>query len=490
MKYRLQWQFTFAYTLVTVTMALTLAIVGLAVVNQLLFGAHPIPQRIQVALAQVAPAAAPFLIDPTPDRHGLVVWLRNLTFDLALEDEGGLGLAVVRWAPSGQASLAVADRTGHLLATTAGAATAAAMPDAHTLSLPPPAVIQAWLATPTGPIPLADGRTVVAAPVVGPDGQLLGGLLLIAPLPANLLDFLEAIWGAAILPALLAFVAFVALVGALFGLLTARWLTRRLQRLAQASDAWSRGDFARLIGDQAPDEIGQLAARLNRMAEQLQSLLQTRQALAALEERQRLARELHDAVKQQVFATAMQIGAARAQLASDPATVAAHLNAAERLAQQAQQELTGLIRALRPAALADKGLATALQDYATEWSHSTGIQTLVQVQGQRTAPLAVEQMLWRVAQETLANVARHSGAQRVDLHLAYDGDGVTLTIEDDGCGFDPARVVGKGFGLQSMQERLAAFGGVLQLDSTEAGTRLCAHVPYPDPDSTVRQEAV
>ncbi len=104
---------------------------------------------------------------------------------------------------------------------------------------------------------------------------------------------------------------FAALVGTVFGFFTARGLVRRLQALIAAAEAWSRGDFSVTVHDTSRDEVGHLARRLNRMAEQLQNLLQARQELAALEERHRLARELHDAVKQQVFAAGMQLAVVR-----------------------------------------------------------------------------------------------------------------------------------------------------------------------------------
>src|ERR687895_203068 len=149
----------------------------------------------------------------------------------------------------------------------------------------------------------------------------------------------------------------------IFGFLTAWGLTRRLQRLARAAQAWSRGDFSVVVKDRSKDEIGQLSRELNQMAAQLEGLIQARQELATLETRNRFARDLHDSVKQQVFATSFQVAAARALVEKDTKAAEAHLTQAEELARQAQRELNVLIGELRPAALEGKGLSSALRDY-------------------------------------------------------------------------------------------------------------------------------
>ena len=142
-----------------------------------------------------------------------------------------------------------------------------------------------------------------------------------------------------------------AIAGLVFGYLTARGITRRLQGLAVAADEWGRGNFSAHANDASEDELGQVARQLNRMAEQLQNLLSARQKLATLEERNRLARDLHDSVKQQIFAVSMQIGATKVLLKRDASAAEARLNETEKLVHQAQQELTSLIRELRPVAL-------------------------------------------------------------------------------------------------------------------------------------------
>jgi NarL family two-component system sensor histidine kinase LiaS len=249
--------------------------------------------------------------------------------------------------------------------------------------------------------------------------------------------------------------------------------------LAEVTDRWSEGDFEVLAHDTRSDEVGQLARHLNHMAIQLQNLLQTRQELATLEERNRLARDLHDSVKQQIFAATMQVGAAKALIERDPAVAHTHLLEADQLVRQAQQELTGLILELRPAALEGKGLARALAEYASNWSRQTHIETEVRVSGERPLPLPMEQTLFRIAQEALANVARHSRATNAEIHLGWENGDVTLIVADNGIGFNiaykPSR---KGVGLESMRERIQALGGRFVVASQPGeGTQVIAELP-------------
>jgi signal transduction histidine kinase len=286
-------------------------------------------------------------------------------------------------------------------------------------------------------------------------------------------------------PAGFYFLLLAVIVGTLAGVLISRSLARRLRHIAQAADSWSRGEFEARVQDRSRDEIAELGRDLNSMAGQLETLLATRQELAVVEERNRLARELHDSVKQQVFANALLVRAARKILLRDPVAAEKHLTEAEELADEAQQGLVDLIQALRPTSVADKGLAVMLGEYANEWSKRMGIPVEVFIQGERTTPLDVEAALYRVAQESLANVARHSEAKQVSLRLEWDDAQLHLTITDDGKGFDAKKVGGsgngngKGMGLASMRERVEALNGTLTISSSPSGSVVQARVPLP-----------
>jgi len=198
------------------------------------------------------------------------------------------------------------------------------------------------------------------------------------------------------------------------------------------------------------------------------------QELAVAEERNRLARELHDSVKQQVFATIMQLGAARVLLDRDPNAARDHLLEAEQLARQSGAELSLLIHELRPMALGDKGLAAAIQAYAADWSRQSNIEARVRTNGDGRLSPDVEHALLRVTQEALANVARHSQASAVTVELDLAVNAVMLTIGDNGCGFDISAAP-RGVGLASMRERLEALGGRLRVESNPgAGTTIAA----------------
>lgn len=318
-----------------------------------------------------------------------------------------------------------------------------------------------------------DGQVVTVTPIEGKKGRVAGVLVGTLRLPNLTAPLLITVGVSAIFLAVPA-----ALLGALFGFFTAWGLTRRIGRLVSAARSWSRGDFSVATKDRSKDELGQLSRELNSMAAELENLLQTRGELATLEARNRFARDLHDSVKQQVFATSLQIAAARAMIERDTSSAESHLSQADELVRQAQKELNALIQEMRPAALEGKGLATALREYIVRWAEGVEIPADFRVRGERGVPLEVEQAIFRVAQEALANVARHSGAGGVEVDLTYTADAVTLRVADDGRGFDPSQNPGGGFGLQSMRERLVGLDGHVSVESAPGrGTRVEGFCP-------------
>jgi two-component system, NarL family, sensor histidine kinase LiaS len=321
-----------------------------------------------------------------------------------------------------------------------------------------------------------DAGLLAVAPVKGEDGRVLGVVGAAIRLP-NIAAPLVIGLALSAIPLLLA----AGFVSAVFGFWTARGLSRRLQRLATTTENWGRGDFSVAAGDRSRDELGRLSKGLNHMAGELEALIRTRQVLATLEARNRFARDLHDSVKQQVFATSLQVDTARTLL-KDGAEADTYLARANEILEGAQKELDVLIHEMRPAALEEKGLADALRDYAAGWSRGSGVPVEVRVQGEREVSLEVEQALFRVAQEALANVAKHSGAGHAGVDLIYGEDAVRLRITDDGRGFDPAEASGEGFGLQSMSDRLAGIGGRVDIESAPGeGTTVTCVCPAGEP---------
>lgn len=487
---RLQWKLTFSYTLVTVG---TLLVVELLVGGLLyfLFFSNIFTSIVQDSMQNsLEGQARTFLEQTPPDIDGLRIWADSLvetTTELSItggiSEKTKLQFGNLSIETDERQQLYFMDADLVVLAQVPGPVETAVLNHPFdTASVPNSAqLLQNALQNPPDTDTLFmrhdDGTFVITAPIVGSKGDLLGVMLLTYALPifeaSTILPILQAV-----LFTLIPFTIGVGFVGTIFGFLTARGLAQRLQRMSQTADAWSQGDFSVAAHDASGDELGQLNRSLNRMAEQLQNLLQTRQELATLEERNRLARDLHDTVKQHIFATVMQLGAAQALADSDPSATRTHLAEAEQLARQAQQELTGLIQELRPAALAGKGLAEALHDYATDWSRRTLIAANVAVQGERPLPLPIEQALFRIAQEALANVARHSQAGKVEIGLTWQETAVSLTIQDNGQGFELAANEQTGMGLQNMAERAAEVNGRLDVQSKPgAGTAITVTIP-------------
>jgi signal transduction histidine kinase len=192
-----------------------------------------------------------------------------------------------------------------------------------------------------------------------------------------------------------------------------------------------------------------------RMLAELRDAQRQVQELAIANERNRLARDLHDSAKQQAFALSAQLDAARSLLQRDPTAADTHLRQAEQMADQIRQELATLILELRPSVLGEQTLADALDRYLMEWSQQTGIQAEFQVDGERALLRETEQTLFRICQEALANVSRHSQAERVAVTLDFRTDQLKLTVQDYGQGFD-AEQMQEGVGTQSMRERAAS----------------------------------
>jgi PAS domain S-box-containing protein len=201
-------------------------------------------------------------------------------------------------------------------------------------------------------------------------------------------------------------------------------------------------------------------------------------------ERQRIARDLHDTVGQSV--TALRLKLESLSLDSRPPQV--HKETLERikeLAGKLDEDISFLTWELRPTALENLGLQGALRNYVAEWSKTYGIKAEYhRVQGRkpRLRP-ETEINLYRITQESLNNVVKHSNAKKVEVILEFKKDNIVLVVEDNGRGFNPGRAErvstsGAGLGLIGMRERAALLGGTLQIESAKGkGTTIIARVP-------------
>jgi NarL family two-component system sensor histidine kinase LiaS len=281
-----------------------------------------------------------------------------------------------------------------------------------------------------------------------------------------------------ILPGVLILFIPAAAVGAYFGFLNARWLDLRLTDMRSAVKAWRAGDFSASIQDQVHDEIGSFGRELNGMAAELERLLQAREELSAVEERNQLARDLHDSVKQQVTAAAFQVSAAKSMLAQGRLDEAmARVAEIEGLVIQTHKELNAIIFELRPVALPGS-LSDSLREYLQDWSRQNAIALKSEIQEVSDIPVDTQAELIRFTQEALSNVARHSQASQVEVSLARIGTSLMLTIHDNGQGFDAQTLEQPGFGLKTMRERITRCGGEFSIKSQQpGGTRIAASVP-------------
>jgi signal transduction histidine kinase len=206
--------------------------------------------------------------------------------------------------------------------------------------------------------------------------------------------------------------------------------------------------------------------------------------LAVVEERQRLARELHDSVTQALYGATLYAEAAARQLASGQVEMTSeYLRELRDTAQEALREMRLLIFELRPSILESEGLVTALRARLEAVEERAGLEVQFHVAGEAIGnlrlPAASEEGLYRIAQEALNNALKHARARRVSVSLDRGERAVVLEIVDDGVGFDPSTVVeGGGLGMEGMIERAAQMGGKLVLDSEPGGgARVRVEVP-------------
>jgi NarL family two-component system sensor histidine kinase LiaS len=210
---------------------------------------------------------------------------------------------------------------------------------------------------------------------------------------------------------------------------------------------------------------------------EIEQLFEKTKDLAIIEERNRLARELHDSAKQKAFAALAQVGTASEILNKNPKAAQNHLGEAENLVYEVIEELTFLIQEMYPISLKEKGLVATVREYVFEWEGRTDIQADVYIKGDRRLSLNKEQAIFRVIQEALSNVSRHSHADHLEVKLSFSEDQVEVIIADNGCGFDK-EVKPNGMGLLSIQERIQSVGGSVEVISLpDCGTRLIVNLP-------------
>lgn len=205
-------------------------------------------------------------------------------------------------------------------------------------------------------------------------------------------------------------------------------------------------------------------------------LYEQAQALAALQERQRLAQNLHDAVNQSLFSASLIAEVLPRLWERNPEEGRQSLEDLRRLTRGAMAEMRGLLAELRPLVLTDSDLGDLLRQLGDALTGRTNIPVVVTISGQGSLPAEVQVALYRLCQEGLNNIVKHADASQVEITLQYDDGSVALHIRDNGCGFDPAHIPSGHHGLSIMRERARAIRAALSVSSRpDQGTEIAIH---------------
>ncbi len=310
------------------------------------------------------------------------------------------------------------------------------------------------------------GQQVLAAysPVLGPTGW---GIIV----QQDLLEVYSAINRTGALIILIWVV--LGAIGTFSIVLLTRNFTRPIKDLTKTAKAIAEtGNLTKTGMEQRADEIGQLSAAFDQMIDRLETS-EGRVAHAAAEERNRLARDLHDAVSQTLFSASLIADVLPRLWERNPAEARRRLEEVRQLTRGALAEMRTLLLELRPSALVEAEIGHLLTQLGESITGRSRIPVNVTIEGQCSVPNEVKIALYRIAQEALNNVAKHSGASTADVRLTCAADRVTLTVSDDGHGFDVELASNKSLGMGIIRERANEIGAKLSLASKpEEGTRI------------------
>jgi NarL family two-component system sensor histidine kinase LiaS len=298
--------------------------------------------------------------------------------------------------------------------------------------------------------------------------------------------------GPLLLSAFLLSLAAAAPIGIISGYVVGNLLKKRLNILWEAAMNLGRGFLSYRVPELGVDEIGELGWQFNQLAarweEQVASLQRLSNHNAALaeqlkhaavtEERQRLARELHDAVSQQLFAIAMTTAAIKRLVDKNPQRAAQQIELVEEMAAAAQAEMRALLLHLRPATLQNKSLREAIVELLEELTRKNALEITWEIEDVKGLPSGIEDHLFRILQESLSNTLRHARASHIAVKLFTLQGQVRLRVADDGIGFDSVEEKMTSYGLRSMRERVTELGGSLEIySSVGKGTQIEVRVP-------------
>ncbi len=332
-----------------------------------------------------------------------------------------------------------------------------------------------------------------------PNKPLIGLLLTDIPVAP-----VEAVLAANLRENLLWWIGTILVTVLVVNLAMSRIVIQRLQKLANALGGFGQDKLSLRLPVDDPDEIGQLSDAFNDMSQRIEAEVAENRALsdhlytqskqrgellkhlitAQEDERKRVARELHDDLGQALGALALQTEAIEQLIASDSEGAINQLNLIRELINDTTDRMYELILALRPSTLDDLGLVAALQSHAERFLSGSGIEFELKTDGlaDRLEP-EMETALYRIYQEALNNVRRHSGAKRVSISMTRHDGFLESEIQDDGRGFDPRGLDSsednpQGLGLLGIKERVNQLGGEVEIISNpESGTLIRLRLP-------------
>ncbi|OXS54005.1 sensor histidine kinase [Cohnella sp. CIP 111063] len=280
--------------------------------------------------------------------------------------------------------------------------------------------------------------------------------------------------------------------GAAFGFWRSFPIRNRLEMLRESMVTLEKGTPSLPLPDLGKDEIGRLGEQLGKLGRKWEDQVSSLQRLstnnaelaaqarmsAVVEERQRLARELHDAVSQQLFAISMTATAVGRTMDHDFERARRQVELIEEMASAAQSEMRALLLHLRPVHLEGKRLAQAIPELVEEMKAKVPVDIAIDIEQDLPLNKGVENHLFRIVQEALSNTLRHSKATKMDIVLQRRGEAVRLGIRDNGIGFDTQVKKQASYGMTNMEERVNELGGSLNVASAPGkGTRIEIRVP-------------
>lgn len=273
---------------------------------------------------------------------------------------------------------------------------------------------------------------------------------------------------------------------------SSREMNKNIRNLVKFVAGLKRGKFNERISQSDHNLLGLIAEELNELAKTSQEQVAAIQRLAdektkmheqisaaaVLEERQRLARELHDSVSQQLFALSMMSSATLKMLESNPTKVKEQMGQIASIANKAQGEMRALLLHLRPIDLSGETLTDGIISLLKELKKKTDLKFEASVDDIEDVSKSVEEHLFRIIQEALSNILRHANASKIKLTLTEQGDHIYLYISDNGKGFDTAEERKVSYGLKTMSERCEEIGGHFTIRSQKGrGTYIEIRIP-------------